>query len=595
MKRFTCSRVALRQFAVNMFVLIGTVYWSSTAVTPVAATPGPLFESEVRAEAASDLKAALSRIDIEIGAAASSDPIDERLLANLIRLKADLLIEAEQFAEAAGLLEELAGYVASHRVALGDDPVPLIEEAAGLRMKAGQLRRAERLLVQSLEEQTASGIAADSRRALLERLADVADKRGDGAAAQKYRDAVGQVTEPDGQKRVGARGDDEAYTTISVYYATDRARTGSAYPAEFYGGERGDLDYGVAEVTIPATHRFGAVEAPSIWLLEFSESPAKHVVLKSVEPSDKDAFFARMQKDAGSERKSDEAFVFVHGFNVSFENGAKRVAQLAHDMSFNGIPILYSWPSRGSVFSYIADTAVVRLSGRRLSRFLEDVAARAGVSRIHLIAHSMGNRALTDALELMATRRGQADKADPVFEQVVFAAPDLDAGLFAAMIESIRPLAKRLTLYASEEDWALKVSRKLHGNAIRAGQGGEEMLAVPVLDSIDMSALGEDMLAHAYFADDSSALVDLLSLFWRNAAPESRCGLKQSKASSDSVPVWQYAPNSCENKTMLPLLALLRKGGVEQIEKARELLRELIKDPEVLARVEPAIVSLMKR
>lgn len=44
-----------------------------------------------------------------------------------------------------------------------------------------------------------------------------------------------------------------------------------------------------------------------------------------------------------------EAFVFVHGFNVPFHEAAKRTAQMAFDMHFEGLPILYSWPSRASI------------------------------------------------------------------------------------------------------------------------------------------------------------------------------------------------------------------------------------------------------
>src|SRR5690606_3207909 len=114
---------------------------------------------------------------------------------------------------------------------------------------------------------------------------------------------------------------------------------------------------------------------------------------------------------------------------------AKRTAQMAYDMNFDGLPILYSWPSRASLLSYISDTAVVNLSGRRLTLFLEDLVQKSGAKRIHLIAHSMGNRALTDALELYALRH---EGEPPAFEQVLFTAPDLDAGLFAAMARTMR-------------------------------------------------------------------------------------------------------------------------------------------------------------
>ena len=126
----------------------------------------------------------------------------------------------------------------------------------------------------------------------------------------------------------------------------------------------------------------------------------------------------------------------------------------------------------------------------------------------------------------------------PLFDQIVFAAPDVDAGLFVNMVRTIRPIARRLTLYASEKDWALESSRRLHGNAPRAGQGGPGTLADGSIDSIDMSELGDDMLAHSYFADDGSAIADMASLFWKNADPAKRCGL-EARSDAAGQQVWQ--------------------------------------------------------
>ena len=49
--------------------------------------------------------------------------------------------------------------------------------------------------------------------------------------------------------------------------------------------------------------------------------------------------------------------VFIHGFNVPFEDAIYRTAQLAHDLDFDGAPILYSWPSRGTMLGYVAASA----------------------------------------------------------------------------------------------------------------------------------------------------------------------------------------------------------------------------------------------
>ena len=172
----------------------------------------------------------------------------------------------------------------------------------------------------------------------------------------------------------------------------------------------------------------------------------------------------------------------------------------------------------------------------------------------------MGNRALLDALELLAAERRGAGKTSPVFDQVIFAAPDEDAALFAAMLKEIRPLAKRLTLYGSDRDLALEVSEKVHGDLPRAGQAGKNLIVSPAADSIDMSVLGDDMLAHGYFAKSSSALTDMLTLFWHNLPPVDRCGMKRRDTAADRA--WIFDPGKCNGPVVVAALTLLKAQGI---------------------------------
>jgi len=361
----------------------------------------------------------------------------------------------------------------------------------------------------------------------------------------------------------------------------------------YTGNNRGDLELGIATVTIPESHTPGVLEAPSIWRLEFRTNPAKHVVLQIVTPLDPDSFYGRLQQEF-AQVPDREAFVFIHGYNVMFDQAARRAAQIAYDMNYAGVPILYSWPSWGSTVGYVADTAVVRLSGRRLSRFLEDLVARSGADTIHIVAHSMGNRALTDALELMSLRLGLTEDSAPVFGQVLFAAPDVDAGLFMEMLPTIRPIAQRLTLYASDEDWALATSRKLHGNAPRAGLGGDATLTNPAIDSIDMSELGDDMLAHSYFADDSSALADMMTLFWQNTAPARRCGLFADDPQEGAQTVWRYHRGVCADRSLIDVLAHMRAEHVQSVEEVRAVLGRTVSDADLAKKLEAVVVEIVK-
>ncbi|MHA1549565.1 MAG: alpha/beta hydrolase, partial [Alphaproteobacteria bacterium] len=245
-------------------------------------------------------------------------------------------------------------------------------------------------------------------------------------------------------------------------------------------------------------------------------------------------------------------------------------AQITYDLNFDGAPILYSWPSRGSTFAYVRDEAVVRLSGRHLVRFLDDVVARSGARHINLIAHSMGNRAMIDALELIAVRRLAKGRTGPLFEQAIFAAPDEDAALFAEMLSVVRPIARRVTLYGSENDVALSASRALHGDYNRAGQGGDALLVADGVDSIDMSELGSDILGHSYFAASASALTDMSWLFWQDAPPDRRCGM-DGKSRADGR-FWLFDPLRCNGPVLLSALTMLRAGGAATLARLERLL-----------------------
>ncbi len=366
-----------------------------------------------------------------------------------------------------------------------------------------------------------------------------------------------------------AGADEKQFTRVKIFYATDRARSGSDRPDEFYGGERGEMEYGTVEVTVPRNHKPGEIEAPSLVKLEWAENAERHIVMTKLATGTEQGLFADMRATL-ADNQADGAFVFIHGFNTTFSAAAKRTAQIAYDINYDGAPILFSWPSEGSTFSYIRDEAVVRLSGRHLLHFLDDVIAQSGAKHINLIAHSMGNRALLDALELMATRREGAGQTGPVFGQIIFAAPDEDASLFAEMLKTISPLAERLTLYGSNKDLALNVSKRVHGDLPRAGQAGDGIVVTKGLDSIDMTVLGDDMLAHSYFAQTSSALTDLLTLFWRDADPDERCGMDPKTGTKGAF--WQYDAARCNGPVMLSALTLLRKEGKAAIQRINSII-----------------------
>lgn len=320
---------------------------------------------------------------------------------------------------------------------------------------------------------------------------------------------------------------------VKLFFATDRRWTGATSQPKWFGSDwndaQGHLTYGTCDVSIPIKkHTPGDVEKPSIFRMESSlELPAKHVVVYTPQRLAQAEFFDGLANDV-RQRDQKEVVIFIHGFNNTFDDAASRLGVLAYDMDFDGIPILYSWTSEGGSWGpvyYVRDEESIKLTNRPLTEFLDAVAQTArdaGAKRLSIVAHSMGNRPLVAAMQALAARAN----GKVFFDEVVMAAPDVPAQGFATdewplMQGTVSP-AKRVTLYASSNDKALRASKKVHGYR-RIGEGGEGLLLLPGLDTIDASGCNFSYfgLNHTYFGGPG-VLNDLRDLLRKGLTPIQR-------------------------------------------------------------------------
>jgi esterase/lipase superfamily enzyme len=309
------------------------------------------------------------------------------------------------------------------------------------------------------------------------------------------------------------------YRVYELFYATDRKATRATDPEKYYIGEpneTGQLELGVCQVSLPAIHKRGVLEGPSLFRLEFQYDPEKHVMMRVPQPLKTDQYFQKLSTRVNQSARK-EAFVFVHGYNVMFAAAARRAIQLAADLNFDGAPILYSWPSMGAYRGYFSDEKRVAWSAPHLEAFLQQVAERSGATRVHLIAHSMGNRALGEALRRISQ---SSTGVAPKFQQIVLAAPDIRVNQIQQIERAMLPLAHRVTLYASRNDDALILARILDGVA-RAGEQIHQVV-VPGIDAVDASAVRTDFIGHGYIADSSTVIADLKQLLTTDATPQNR-------------------------------------------------------------------------
>jgi esterase/lipase superfamily enzyme len=266
---------------------------------------------------------------------------------------------------------------------------------------------------------------------------------------------------------------------------------------------------------VPYTHRPGEIEQPSVWRLEFHENPAKHVVLLAVKPMARQ-YALPLLRARVAESESQAALVFVHGFNVPFAAAARRTAQMKYDLGFDGAVLLYSWPAPKNYLECQDNEVWTR---PHLAEVLTEYVQKSGAKQIHLIAHSMGTRVLSNSLAELAD--GQPD-ADFRYNQIILAAPDIDAEIFKRRIAPrIVGRAERISIYASSNDLALVASKKAHNN-LRLGEGGPNITVFPdlaTIDVLDASSVDESLLGHSYYGNSPTILNDLrLILAGRNAA-----------------------------------------------------------------------------
>lgn len=280
--------------------------------------------------------------------------------------------------------------------------------------------------------------------------------------------------------------------------------------------EDGRLKYGICEVSIPKRHKVGELESPSWFHLQFRYDPKKHITILRTSLLEESGFFSHLRRIVQASPQRD-IFIFVHGYNVTFQDAARRTAQLAYDLKFPGAPVLYSWPSVGKLSGYMADEATVEVSAAHFESFVRYVGTLVGAQVIHIIAHSMGNRAVLLALERLA-----GVQARPKINNVILTAPDIDVERFYQIASAIRGYPGRTTLYASSYDRALRTSQRLH-QFPRAGESGYNIVIASGVDTIDASSVDTNLFSmrHNYFGNKRTVLSDISGVL-KGEAPGDR-------------------------------------------------------------------------
>ncbi len=302
-----------------------------------------------------------------------------------------------------------------------------------------------------------------------------------------------------------------APTTLSAVGTSDvdmlvvTTRAASSKPGVLFDGERGaqaSVNNIVVSIPPEKVRKVGEIQ----WPTSKPADPATSFAVRSnaaITEADGREWFRRTHKR--------RVLLFVHGFNTRYEEAVFRFAQITHDSGTDFAPVLFTWPSRGTVFDYAYDRESTNYSRDTLARLLRLAAEDKDVAEVTVMAHSMGSWLAVEALRDLALHGGIPKK----IANVILASPDLDVDVFERQMMVIGP-TPRLTLFVSRDDRALDLSRRISGGVDRLGaidpsqEPYRSRLEEHGVTVLDLTALKTgDQLNHGKFAE-SPEVVRLL-------------------------------------------------------------------------------------
>ncbi|THF50684.1 alpha/beta hydrolase [Allorhizobium terrae] len=289
-------------------------------------------------------------------------------------------------------------------------------------------------------------------------------------------------------------------TPVNMLVATTRQPSGD--PAILFNGERGtSLKIDAVTISIPPdkNRKIGEVQ----WPKKLPPDPSKSFTTVSVTPLPTERDGRNwLRKNSFNKHR---VLVFVHGFNNTYEDSVYRFAQIVHDSKTDVVPVLFTWPSRASIFDYNYDKESTNYSRDALEDLLTRVSNEPGVTDVTVMAHSMGSWLAVEALRQMAIRHGRVNAK---IANVILASPDLDVDVFKSQFVSLGPKHPHFTIFVSRDDRALSISRRISGNVDRLGQinaaqepyrSALEAAGVTVIDLTKLKT--GDQLNHGKFAE----------------------------------------------------------------------------------------------
>lgn len=368
---------------------------------------------------------------------------------------------------------------------------------------------------------------------------------------------------------------------LPLLYATNRVPAGEEDKEPYYSGRRSELVHlgisgiGVAgegktwdDMTrITETRNSGknplleVQDVTEFGILERSVSPfTSPAERRMISPSGTERFLVELRSQL-AQTSSNDVIIFVHGYNVNFENPLLVAAQLWHYLGYRGSFIAYSWPSTPRGTAYLKDLDTAAYSARSFRVFLDFLAEQDEVENIHILGYSAGTRLVTQTLYQKALQMDEIPSKDAQLktklDTVILSNSDMDRGLFGTyLLDGQLNILNRMSLYSSSKDVVLMGSRTLH-SAPRMGQTlsreeiDDEIInyfqfnrKIDIIDVSDAEQVTSNS-GHFYFLESPWVSSDVLLSLLTDLKPHER-GLELHP----DLPIWVFPEDYIERSRL---------------------------------------------
>ncbi|WP_320173540.1 alpha/beta hydrolase [Maridesulfovibrio sp.] len=296
------------------------------------------------------------------------------------------------------------------------------------------------------------------------------------------------------------------FQEIELFYGTDRKPSGSTVPAKAFGEERGDLSWGACSVTVPYDKGTKELKKSRFTMTSYGLSPARNYEVTDVRQLPQRSFETSIAKRLAANPEN-SALIFVHGFNISFAEAAKRTARMSYQLQYQGAPLFFSWPAQVDKLDYMQDEQNADYAVAQLTEFLKVVTEESTAENIFLIGSNMGCEPLCEALTKLKLSRENMSR----IRELILTAPDINRNKFAAMIlPKMHNTSAHITIYMSNRDDKLALAHK-ERSGIRLGDVVNNA-DLPGIDFVDASAVDTSMDGKPDFVKKTSIYNDIANV-----------------------------------------------------------------------------------